>query len=236
MDNPQGNVFMEKYLTPLAVLLAAVIIALALIFGTGVNKTGPKADNGIQSTADIAQVATNGPFIGEANAPTAIAVYEDYQCPFCKQFDEKVMPKIIENYVATGKTKIYIKDFQFLGEDSMTAALFSRALWEVSPEKYYDWYKAVMSAQDEEGDKGFGDLASIKAVSANISGIDVAKVEKVMNEKKTEFETAIAADRAEGSSMGINGTPSIIVGKKLLTGMSPDQFYMSISQDLDAQL
>lgn len=226
---------MDRYLTPLAVLLAAVIIALALIFGHAVGTGTPAKPQA--AAVNIKDVKTDtSPYIGNANAPTTVAIFYDYQCPFCKQFEQGVTPDLIKNYVDTGKTKIVFKDFQFLGEDSTTASLFARALWEAYPDKFYDWYKAMFDAQDAEGDQGFGDLASIEKLTKGIDGIDVAKVEKLMNENKATYQKAIDADRAEGAALGINGTPSIIVGTKLLSGESPTQFYADISAELDAQL
>lgn len=232
----EKNVFVDKYLTPLAVILAAVILGGAFIFGKGGAPTPVDTGTGAK-VVDIASVSSdNTPYIGEKNAATTIAIYYDYQCPFCKQFEQNVTPQIIDKYVKTGKTKILFKDFQFLGEDSKTAALYGRAVWEQSPEHFYDWYKAMFDAQDEEGDKGFGNLASIEKLTATISGIDTAKVLVLMEKNKVAYQAAIDKDRAEGSSLGINGTPSIVVGKKLLSGMSPSAFFAGISSELDSQL
>ncbi len=238
METTSGekNVFVDKYLTPLAVIVAAVILGGAFIFGKGaVPSTGDDAKGA--KVVDIASVsADNTPYIGEKNAPTTIAIYYDYQCPFCKQFEQTVTPQLIDKYVSGGKTKILFKDFQFLGEDSKTAALYGRAVWEQSPEHFYDWYKAMFDAQDDEGDQGFGDLASIEKLTATIPGIDTAKVAVLMEKNKATYQAAIDKDRAEGSSLGINGTPSIVVGKKLLSGMSPAQFFSDITKEIDGQL
>ncbi len=239
----ENSVFIDKYLTPIALILAAVIIAAAFIFGHGAPAAAPttanngSAGNASAKTVDVKNITTDGvPFIGNANAPTTMALFYDYQCPFCKQFEQNVMPQLVTNYISTGKTKIYFKDFQFLGNDSNAAALFGRALWNVSPDKFYPWYVAMFNAQDEEGDKGFGNLGTIEKLSATIPGIDVAAVEKDMNTNATKYQAAIARDRAEGAAMGINGTPSIVVGTQLFTGLSPDQFYSGISQTIDSEL
>jgi protein-disulfide isomerase len=229
----EGGTMMEKYLTPIAVVVGALIIAGAFAFGNGGKTPG---DQGKQQAVkvDIKNVKTdNSPFIGDAGAPVTIAIWFDYQCPFCKQLELNVTSQIIESYVKTGKVKIVFKDFQFLGEDSQTAAEFARAMWEAYPNQYYDWYKAMFVAQDDEGDKGFGDLESIKALTAKIPGVDVAKVTKLMTDKKTAYDEAIAADRAEGQSMGINGTPAIIIGTTLLSGAQP---ITAITPLIDAQL
>ncbi|HEY4489360.1 MAG TPA: thioredoxin domain-containing protein [Candidatus Paceibacterota bacterium] len=227
--------FVQKYLTPVAVLLGAGLIAVALIYGGGVRGTNPNDPNAAPEV-DIANVSTDSsPYIGNPDAPTTIAVFYDYQCPFCKQFELAVTPELM-SYVTSGKTKIVFKDFHFLGEDSITAALFGRAFFELYPDRFGEWFRMMMEAQDDEGDQGFGDLASIEALTAGMQGVDVARVTALMNEKKSTYEAAIKADYMEGVALGINGTPTIIVGKKLLSGRSPAQFLAEIKAELDAQL
>lgn len=227
------NVFMERYLTPIAVLLAAVIIAGAFIWGRGAGTD----TEGPAGTVSIADVNTDSsPFIGDAAAPVAVALYYDYQCPFCQQFELMVTPQIIKNYVETGKVKLVFKDFQFLGQDSMDAALFGRAVFEAQPDKFHEWYLAVFTKQDDEGDAGFGDMASITELSRTIQGLDVARIQALIEEKKDEYTAAIMADRAEGASLGINGTPTVVVGDQVVSGLSPDQFYAAIAAEIEEQL
>ena len=84
------------------------------------------ADNAppARPAADIADVSlANTPFIGDPAAPVVMAYWFDYQCPFCREVELTVMPKLIEDYVKSGKLRIYFKDYQFLGPDSVAAAL-----------------------------------------------------------------------------------------------------------------
>ena len=231
-EKNSGSSVMEKYLTPIAVVVGALIIAGAFAFGSGAKKADDTQPAG--QAVNIKDVKTEGsPFIGDANAPVTMAIWFDYQCPFCKQLELNVTAQVYEQYVKTGKVKIVLKDFQFLGKDSDTAAEFSRAMWEAYPDKYYEWYKAMFVAQDDEGDKGFGDLESIQALTAKIPGVDVPKVTKLMTDKKTEYAAKIAADRAEGQAMGINGTPAVIIGTKLLSGAQP---LTAVTALLDSEL
>jgi protein-disulfide isomerase len=229
--------FMEKYLTPIAVLLGAAIIAAAFIFGHGGAGAGTaQQQQGQQPTAkvDIKDVKTEGdPFIGDANAPVTMAFWFDYQCPFCKQFDTTVTSQLYDNYVKTGKLKIVFKDFEFLGKDSTTDGEFARAMWDAYPDKYYEWYQAMFVAQDQEGDQGFGNLDSVKALTAKIQGVDVNKVVALLNQNKAKYDAAMAADRAEAQTFGINGTPGFIIGTTLESGAQP---YPTVAALIDAQL
>lgn len=233
----EQQTFLDKYLTPIAVILAGVIIAFALYYGHSGSNTATNTQGTPQTgTVDVKNIKTDGdPYIGNPNAPQTMVLFYDYQCPFCKQFELGVSPKLVDAYVKTGKLRIVFKDFQFLGKDSLDAAVFGRALWEAQPDKFYPWYVAMFTAQDQEGDQGFGNLATVEKLAGTIQGIDVAKVDALVKSKRADYEKLIAADRTEGASLGINGTPSIVVGTHLFTGLSSDQFYTSIAGVLDGK-
>jgi protein-disulfide isomerase len=228
---------MERYLTPIAVILGAVIIAGAFIFGHGFTGASQQAaSTGTQPTTpavNIANVKTAGePYIGNANAPVTMALFFDYQCPFCKQFDQAVVSQLYTNYVQTGKLKIVFKDFDFIGPDSIVASEYGRAIWQLYPSQFYTWYSAMFNAQDSEN-TGFGDAPSIQKLLATIPGIDVAKVTALVAQDKTQFDAAASADFTEGQSYGIQGTPSVIIGTTLLQGA---QTYAAVQALVDAQL
>lgn len=235
MEKDTNGSVMEKYFTPIAVLLGAVIIAAALIFGrAGVGAAPSQPGQQAAVKVNIKDVKTEGePFVGNANAPVTMAFWFDYQCPFCKQFETTVTSQLYENYVKTGKLKIVFKDFQFLGEDSTVAGEFARAMWDAYPDHFYEWYQAMFVAQDDEGDKGFGDLDSIKALTAKIQGVDVNKVVALMNQNKAKYDAVIAADRTEAGKFGISGTPGTVIGTTLLSGARP---YEDVAALIDAQL
>ncbi len=227
---------LEKYAIPIAILLGAALVAGAIMFGHGApaKEAGPAAIDAEKIKDDAS------PVIGDKNAPVTMAVWYDYQCPFCKKLELETMPKVYENYVKTGKVRIILKDFQFLGQysqipgrdDSVTAALFGRALWEAYPDRFYDWYIAMAEHQDEENG-GFGDIASIQAMTREMGGIDVDRVTKVMSANQDAYLAASNADRDEGAAFGVNGTPAIVIGSTMLAGA---QSYERVSALIEAEL
>jgi len=183
--------------------------------------------------ADSSKVSTDGvPFVGEPNAPVTMAYWFDYQCPFCRQLEESVIDRLIGDYVQTGKLKILFKDFAFLGPDSETAALASDAVWETAPDKFYQWHKAMFDRQGPEN-SGWATKDKIIALTKTIPGIDAAKVAQLMTDHAGQYKKTIAADAAEGSAMGVNGTPGAVIGKRLLVGAQP---YLQFKSDIDAEL
>ena len=220
------NEMSNKYFLPLAVVVAGLFIAGAVMWNgarpaqaPGTGSTGsPQAAQKV----DIKNVKTDGdPFIGRADAPVTIALWGDYQCPFCKRFEVETLPQIIKNYVDAGKVKVVFMDFTFLGSDSTTAALYSRSVWKLYPSQYFAWRTAVYEAQDEEQDIGFGDAASIDKLNATIPGVDATKVAADVKANTSTYQTAVNADKAEAQKVGIGATPSFVIGTQVIQGAYP---------------
>src|SRR3989344_3180538 len=228
--------------TPLAIVLAGALIGGGLFFG--LSKSGDSIGGGPQPTAnvDIKDVKIDGdPYIGNKNAKVVLAYWSDFQCPYCKAVEmggipqiplEPALPILIKEYVDTGKLKIVFKDFAFLSEDSTTAALYGRSVWALYQNKYWEWREAMYKAQDEEHG-GFGDEPSIVALMKTISGIDAEKVKADVAANKAKYQAQIDADRAEGTSFGISGTPGFITGKTLIPGAAEISSFKSA---IDPQL
>jgi protein-disulfide isomerase len=221
----------SKFL-PVAVIVAGLLIAGAVLWN-GSRSEAP-AGPGAAPAVNIKDIKTDGaPFIGKANAPLTIAFWSDFQCPFCKNFELGTLPQIIQNYVDTGKVKIVMMDFTFLGNDSVDAALYSRAVWNLYPDQYFAWRTAMYEAQDEEQDIGFGDAASIDKLNATIAGVDATKVAADVKANKSAYQVAIDADRAEAQKASINATPSFVIGTQVIQGAYP---YANFQAAIDAAL
>lgn len=210
-----------------SIVAAGILIAGAIIWSNGhpapqPTQSSPSNPPVAAQAVDISKVKTAGnSFIGSPNAPVTIAYWFDYQCPFCKRNEETAMPEIIKNYVKAGKVKIVFKDFQFLGTDSQTLGKIGRAVWEVAPKQFYAWHKAVYDNQGTEN-TGWATSAKIKSITLGVLG--ASKTSKVLTLAKTnsvKYQKEMDADKAEGSDLGVTGTPSFIIGKKLIIGAVP---------------
>lgn len=199
---------------------------------------GAAADNAVKAAqvADIGKVGVTGdPYIGSADAPVIMAYWYDYQCPFCQRHEMETMPAIVRKYVDTGKLKIVFKDFQFLGEDSQTLGEYSRAVWEIAPEKFYKWHKAIYENQGTEN-TGWATEATIEGLTTAVLGQnDTRGVTALVKQKGAEYRREMDADKAEGGALGVSGTPAAIIGKELISGAQPSSaFEAAIEKALSA--
>ena len=232
----------SKLYVPVAIIIAGVIIGAFVMMGLSKSGGNIGGDQPPQVAVDIKDVKTEGdPYIGKANAPVTLALWSDFQCPFCKAVEiggvqginvAPSIPTLVKEYVDTGKLKIVFKDYAFLSEDSTTAALYGRAVWALYPSKYFEWRTAMYKAQDEEHG-GFGDEKSIVALTGTISGMNATKVKADVAANTAAYQAKIDADRAEGTSFGIQGTPGFITGKTLIPGAVD---LKTFTDAIDAQL
>ena len=237
---------MSALYTPGAILIAGLLIGAGLFFGLKSSGSAAPVAAGAAPTVavDIKKVKTAGePYVGSLTAPVTLAFWSDYQCPFCKAVEvggvpqipvDPSIPALMTKYVDTGKLRIVFKDFAFLGNDSITAAEYGRSVWALYPPQYFAWRTAMYTAQDQEGDQGFGNAASIDAlIKAKFATMSDAAIKADIAKNKSAYDAAIAADQAEGASFGISGTPGFITGTQSIDGAVPlSQFTTAI----DAQL
>ena len=231
MDTNETN----KYFLPVAVILAGLLIAGAVIWN-GSKPAGPAgpAGTGTAPKVNIKDVKTAGnPFIGQANAPVTIAAWGDFKCSFCRNFETQTLPLLIKDYVDTGKVKVVFMDFAFLGEKSVTLALYGRSVWKLYPEQYSAWRTAVFGAQDGEGNQGFGDASSVDKLNVTIAGIDAVKITADVKANRSTYEAQINADKAEAQKVGIGATPSFVIGTEVIQGAYP---YPTFQTAIDALL
>ncbi len=206
-----------------AILGSAVIIAGAIAYA------GIAASSDVQrgSSPAVAPAIGDDPFIGSPSAPLTLYYWRDFQCPFCKQFDTETLPALVSEYVNTGKLRIVFKDFVFLGPGSAAAAVMSHAAWDAASSSYYPWQDAIFSAQGSEG-SGWATQKNLLAITDGVSGMNASAIAARMADNATAYQAAVAADRLEAQTLGIQGTPGFWLDGQTFTGAQPLGFFEQI--------
>jgi protein-disulfide isomerase len=185
------------------------------------------------SPAVVSKVSATGvPYIGDDAAPVVMTYWYDYQCPYCRDSEQKVLSRLITDYVDTGKVKVVFKDVAFVGQDSLTASYASRAVLETAPDKFFIWYKTVLDHQGNENN-GWASKDNIIALTRTIPEIDADKVERLMTRRAGDYRKKISANIAEANAKGIKGVPAVSIGTELLVGY---EAYDKVKGVVDAAL
>jgi protein-disulfide isomerase len=175
-----------------------------------------KRQNAAEAERTKAVVAKNAETI--FNSPRGIAVgakdgdvtlveFFDYNCSYCK----RAMADMLELVKADPKLKVVLKEFPVLGPQSVEAAQVAVAarIQDSSGKKYIDFHQKLM------GGRGQADKARAMA-AAKDAGYDIARIEKDM--ASPEVRATLEENYKLAEEMGMNGTPSYVVGKQILVG------------------
>lgn len=157
---------------------------------------------------------------GKVDAPVVMVVYSDFACPYCTQFAQKVEPKL-DKLVKEGTLRIEWRDLAQITETSPLAAQAGRAA--ANQGKFWEFHDVVYAAADPKGHPTY----------TEDSLVDFAKKAGVPDLKKfrtdmTAAETvkAVAESTNHVHSIGIQGTPFMIVGETYINGYK-DANYMT---------
>lgn len=227
-------------------VLAALLAAGAVLYFSGAFGQGASQDaqnSGISSSVErVAQSVAEPegqaagdmelgvPTRGDEDAPVTMIEYADFQCPFCGKYTRDVEPELIERYVASGTLKIEWRDFPYLGQESVNAALAARAAHE--QDKFWEYHDALYR---DQGSLNSGNFSDDKLVAlAEEAGLDAERFESDLTSGK--YERAISQDLQEGQRLGISGTPTFFINDRMLVGTQPiEAFEVAIEEALQEE-
>ena len=131
----------------------------------------------------------------------------------------------MDKYVESGKLRLEWRDFPYLGQESMNAALAARAAQDQG--KFWDYHDLLYENQYA----GFSDERLVEL--AREAGLDVERFEEDLASGR--FEQAVAEDFREGQEMGITGTPTFIINGNVLAGMQPLEVFESAIEQAEEE-
>jgi protein-disulfide isomerase len=148
-----------------------------------------------------------GVTLGNKNGDVTFVEFFDYNCGYCKH----AMADMLNLLKTDPKLKVVLKEFPVLGPGSVEAAQVAVAARMQDPDgkKYLDFHQRLL------GGRGQADKAHAMA-AAKDAGFDMARIEKDIN--SPEVRATIEENFKLAEDMGMNGTPSYVIGKQVVVG------------------
>lgn len=146
---------------------------------------------------------------GNPDGDITIVEFMDYRCGYC----QRAHPEVEELLARDGNIRLIVKEFPILGDDSVAASRFAIATKMVAGD---DAYKSVHDAL--MGLRGSVTADALRGLAED-AGLDGDAIIAAMS--NPEITGIIAANRALGQSLAINGTPSFVFGDQLVRGYVP---------------
>ena len=183
-------------------------------------------------TALPENIETEGePVLGEEDAEVTIVVFEDFQCPFCKRFEENAFPQIKSNYVETGEVKVVWKDRplpQLHPWAEGAAAAMECVYREGGNQAFWDTKNKIFSNQADISTSNVE--SQIKSWAAE-EGVSESEVQSCLGDDNPMEE--VNADSTEGENAGASGTPTVFVDDQKIVGAQP---YSNFESAIETEL
>jgi protein-disulfide isomerase len=166
-----------------------------------------KHEASIASNADAIFNSPRGVALGNKDGDVTFVEFFDYNCGYCK----RAMADMLDLLKSDPKLKVVLKEFPVLSPGSVEAAQVAVAVRMQDPtgKKYLDFHQKLL------GGRGPADKAHAMA-AAKEAGLDMAKIEKDL--ASPEVKATIEENFKLAEAMGMNGTPSYVIGKQVVVG------------------
>ena len=191
----------KKYVVAGVGIAVVIVIAISFTSYLGQFEQVQKQD-GTQS--DEITVGKGSPILGIENARVTIIEMGDYQCEMCKRWYDNTRPKIIENYVMTGKANLVFLDLPILGSDSKSAAEATYCAEDQG--RFWDYHIMLYDFQGHMN-SGWANIERLNSFAFNL-GLDMDEFEECMGSSKYEMRVKYNAQKAK--SVG-NSTPTFLI-------------------------
>ena len=167
---------------------------------------------------------TNRPTLGDPDAVVTVVELTDYESPFCKRYNQDVLPRILAEYgdriryVAVNFPLIHIHPSAFSASMACECAHQQESFWK---------YRRELFAS-ENGLK----LENLLFIADQI-GLDMIKFQTCL--ESSDIRSIVERDILIAESLGVTGTPTFFVNDKLLVGSRPfGSFKVLIDSELES--
>jgi protein-disulfide isomerase len=220
----------------LAAVVVVVVLIVAVGSGGGSSPDPTTATNGGSTTAPgagLAGIPQQGETLGRASAPVTVTVFEDPQCPYCRQWNIETLPTVLSDYVRTGRIKLVYRGIEIIGPNSEQGL---RAIYAAGRQnKLWNLVDALYVRQGAENSGWITDAVIRSA--AKEAGADASAVLAASSSAAVTAQLRRAAHEAVAA--GVRGTPTFVVDRPpnapqqlSLTGLDPATFTAALDAAL----
>jgi protein-disulfide isomerase len=145
--------------------------------------------------------------LGNPDGKVTFVEFFDYNCGFCKRAMDDMLTLMKDD----PNLKVVLKEFPVLGPGSVEAAQVAVAarMQDKGGKKYLDFHQKLL------GGRGEANKARALAVAKEV-GYDMDRLQKDM--QSAEVKTTLQETFKLAEALGLNGTPSYVIGNKVEVG------------------
>jgi protein-disulfide isomerase len=194
-----------------------VLVALVVVIVVQTSRTSTSATAAAPANAHGTTVV-----VGASTAPVTVDLYEDFQCPNCKAFENQ-SGRTLAQLLAAGTVRARYHGMAFLDTNAndqySTRALNAAAavLGAAGPDAFQSFHDLLFAAQPPESGSGLSNDQLVRyAAQAGATGPTVEQQIRGLT-----YGDWVKKSTDQGSKDGVTGTPTVFVDGKKLSDLSP---------------
>ena len=160
------------------------------------------------------------PVLGSPDAPLALIEFSDFSCPFCTRFALEVLPRLREEYIDTGKVRLFFLPLPVHGDAARKEA--EAALCAAEQGLFWTFHDAVFAYSDEEGLPAEFDPELVASILASVGG-DPERLRECLSSGAHAQEVGRIDEIAR--ELGVTGTPTFFLGNWSIPGAYPFELF-----------
>jgi hypothetical protein len=231
MSKPKSNSVKSQGGDPFTRWLVIGMVTLVVVVGavfslSSENKAKNAAFTALDSFQSLGTLpATVDPAEGDGivfnqGLPTKIDIFEDFQCPVCKLFEDPI-GGYLNSLVTEKKAQVTYHPLSFLGDgtkDDESIAASNAAYCAVDEDKFLDFHKALYDVQSQVENSGFLNSENLIKIGEKIGITSTSFADCVTN--KSKLVNVVAATESM-NRYGVRGTPTTLINGKVWERQSP---------------
>ena len=178
---------------------------------------------------ELSKLTTDSaPSMGTAGAPVMLALFTDFQCPYCRDEAKMLRQNLLAKYPT--QVRLYLKEFPLdqLHPWARQAAIAGRCIYRQSADAFWLYHDWVFEQQAQITAQNFQSKISDFVKTQQV---DPLQLGRCLQNKETEVE--VNKSLAEGYTLHVNATPTLFVNGRRV---SPQLTWPQLSTIIDLEI
>lgn len=223
----------QRMITLLSIIGVIVVVILIFAWPTIYNSIKPVGS--FVRITPIAYPNENGKSIGNPDAKVKIQIYEDYQCPYCKEFTENDERQLLlSTYITSGEVYYEFMQFPIIDQNVITKESHQAAnasMCALEQGQFWPYHDLLYANQGTIENGGAFSNKRLQAFAESL-GLNMGEFNQCFSSDK--YSAEIQADYQMGVAAGVTSTPTLVLNGKILgPGYIP---YDQLTSAIDAAL
>lgn len=151
----------------------------------------------------------DSPSEGPSSAKVTVIEFGDFECPYCGM-EEPVVTQLLQDFA--GRIRFVFKEFPLSSIHPFAELAAEAALAANAQGKFWPYHDTLYANQLALAEGNLEDYAATL-------GLDTATFDRALTQHT--YASAVAADVAEGMSVGVDGTPTFFINGIMVVGAVP---------------